>query len=341
MWPKRAASRHTTHAMWAAVHSRRSDIVLHLLRLGAPPDDPDGRQSYLALAISVRDPVTAEILLWAGASLDLAIRLSLRSVAHLYGQPNAPDHWCVDMLLSALDVKRLVQQGVPILALALPSPALIRHLVARGADPNEKKQAHDWPHSTVLLAAIREGNAESALTLLQLGASTCAPPSVGGNSPQPPDPTLVHFACKTDALASVTKELLCRGVPCHSAEPSPVSLAARSLSLANLTLLLDCGAPIQDVHHALTTAASLRDSDAQLRVVELLVLHGAQVSANFLQSRIGHLRPPLAALMLLACAGASTAERWQLARSMGARIGEEEALLTKVMAACPLRAKLP
>lgn len=339
MWPKRAASRYTTQVMRAAVHSGRSDVVLHLLRLGEPPDHPDGRQSHLSSAIATRDRVTAEILLFAGASLDLALRQSLRSVAHLFERPADPNYWCIDMLLSALDVKRLYARGVPILSMAVSSPALIRHLIARGADPNER-DARSFPRGEdcVLLTAMREGHAESALTLLSLGASPF------WTSP-PPSTPLVHFSCKSDALVSVTKELLCRGVPYNTSEL--LSTAALKLSVANVTLLLDCGASTQDLNGALIRACAffpreVAMAEAQLRVTELLVLHGAQVRVDFLVLRAPSTWPPLVALLMVACVEASREDLRQLAWSMGAKTGEEETLLAEVRAACPLRTtKLP
>lgn len=159
-------------------------------------------------------------------------------------------------------------------AVALPDYRLLRCL-ARMYDTKLLLEARDkTSQSSLLHAAVKNGNAKSVLLLIKMGADVHARDGSG----IPP----LYLACARGQEV-VVEALLEKGAKCTAVGPSgetPLHIAAQENQLACVKLLLEVGkAPVDDVTHDRCTALHLASQRGNTAVAACLLDHGANVDA--------------------------------------------------------------
>jgi ankyrin repeat protein len=153
-----------------------------------------------------------------------------------------------------------------------------RTLLAAGADPNK---GGGIGKRTPLVAAIRRGQREVARLLLERGADI----HLEQNSGETPVLAAVRFSA-LDGNPEMLQFVLDLGASAVRTDlvrdrPSPLAVAAGLGDLRSAEILLDAGAPPDELHGSSATPLLLAIKAGHLDMVKLLVARGADVNKEF------------------------------------------------------------
>lgn len=248
---------------------RKTAIVRALLAKGANVNAVEHRSgcTALLLAIQNRYPESALVLLERGADIEAQDHDGHRALMQAAGQPRI---WKA-LLKRGAAVNAADRSGyTPLIqAAAEDDNALMKALLAKGAEVNPKTNVQGTAHLSALDRSLVNGNVEAVRTLLHYGADTLH---------QSDEETASQLSMAVEQPV-LLKLLLAQGWKVHLADESgytALMYAALIGKVASLKILLAAGADVNGQTITGITALSLAKRAEKPDVVALLRQAGAK-----------------------------------------------------------------